>query len=474
MNIHLAESKRGNEQFKRLVLFAFSVLIIAAETYAFWICWIHYYNPRLYSSFFYKGHLVMILVYVLLTFAMSKVYGAFKIGYLRTTDILFSQTLSMLFVNVVVYLQTCMLSLRLVSVWPMLILTVVDFIIIVIWTFLTKYVYAKLYPPRKMLLVYCDRDPDGLVKKMNKRKDRYNICGSVHIDKGMEYIADLIEDEDFEAVLLCDIPGDIRNDLIKYCFARSIRVYLTPKISDVIIEGGDNMHLFDTPLILMRNRGFSIEHKVVKRIMDIIVSLIVLVIFSPILLIVAIAIKLTDGGTIFYKQERLTYNEKVFMLYKFRSMRMDSEKNGARLSFKHDDRVTPIGKIIRKIHVDELPQLINILKGEMSFVGPRPERPEIAEQYYKEIPEFRYRLKVKAGLTGYAQIYGKYNTTPYDKLKLDMYYIEHCTVLMDLRLILMTVKILFQKDSTEGVEKEQTTAVLKHKKVKEYQIHKDD
>ena len=227
----------------------------------------------------------------------------------------------------------------------------------------------------------------------------------------------------------------------------------------MILRGGDNMHLFDTPLVLCRNKGLSFEQRVMKRFFDIILSLIALVLFSPVFLIIALCIKLYDGGPVLYKQDRLTLNGKVFQVYKFRSMRMDSEENGARLAMKHDDRVTPIGRVLRNIHVDELPQLFNILKGEMTWIGPRPERPEIAEEYCKVIPEFSFRLKVKAGLTGYAQIYGKYNTTPYDKLKLDLYYIEQRSMLMDLRILLMTVKILFQKENTEGVEETQVTAL---------------
>ena len=142
-------------------------------------------------------------------------------------------------------------------------------------------------------------------------------------------------------------------------------------------------------------------------------------------------------------------------------MRMDSEADGAQLAKKGDSRITPVGRVIRRIHFDELPQLFNILKGEMSFVGPRPEREEIASEYEAVIPEFSFRLKVKAGLTGYAQVYGKYNTTPYDKLKLDLTYIETYSFWLDIKLMLMTFKIIFQKENTEGIEQGQVTAVRK-------------
>ena len=210
--------------------------------------------------------------------------------------------------------------------------------------------------------------------------------------------------------------------------------------------------------MLSRNRRLTAEELFAKRAMDILFSLAGLIIASPFMLIIALLIKLYDGGPVFYKQKRLTKDKKVFEIYKFRSMKVESEKDGARLAKKEDDRITPVGKVIRNIHFDELPQIFNILKGDMSLVGPRPERPEIAQQYLEEIPEFDYRLKVKAGLTGYAQVYGKYNTTPYDKLKLDLTYIETYSLWQDMKLLMLTFKILFQKENTEGVESWQVTA----------------
>ncbi len=213
--------------------------------------------------------------------------------------------------------------------------------------------------------------------------------------------------------------------------------------------------------MLSRNRGLTIEQRFVKRAMDIVLSLLAILLSSPILLLIGLCIKLYDKGPVFYTQERLTRDGEAFQIIKFRSMRMDSEKDGAQLARKNDDRITPIGRVIRQTHFDELPQIFNILKGEMSFVGPRPERKGIAEEYEQVIPEFGFRLKVKAGLTGYAQIYGKYNTTPYDKLKLDLTYIENYSFWLDIKLMLMTFKIIFQKENTEGIDKKQRTAIKK-------------
>ncbi len=239
-----------------------------------------------------------------------------------------------------------------------------------------------------------------------------------------------------------------------------IRVYIMPKIPDILIKGADQLHLFDTPILLTREYVLSFEQRMAKRIIDFVCAFILCLITSPIMLLTAIAIKLYDRGPVLYKQIRCTRDMKEFYILKFRSMKVDAEKDGvARLAAKHDDRITPVGRFIRMVRIDELPQLFNILKGEMTFIGPRPERPEIIEQYMKDMPEFLFRTKVKAGLAGYAQVYGKYNTTPYDKLKLDLFYIENYSIWLDIKLMLLTLKILFKPDSTEGVDSSQTTAL---------------
>lgn len=283
----------------------------------------------------------------------------------------------------------------------------------------------------------------------------------MNISEGVEAVKKEILGE-YGAVVLWDIPVSDRNYLLKFCYSRSIRVYMMPKISDVLVKGADQLHLFDTPIYLTREYALKVEQRVAKRLIDLICSVLLLVITSPFMVITAIAIKVHDGGPVFYKQIRCTMGRREFYILKFRSMKVDAEKDGvARLATKNDERITPVGKFIRATRIDELPQLLNILKGEMSFIGPRPERPEIIDQYMEEMPEFAFRMKVKAGLAGYAQVYGKYNTTPYDKLKLDLTYIEQYSVWLDLKLMLLTLKILIKPESTEGVDSTQTTAMPK-------------
>lgn len=453
------------EQYKRIIMFLSSVLILALETGIFAYVWFCYYADAgvIGRAFWNRGNLVVIGQYALMLYLFYRIYGGFKVGYLRVFDVLYSQILSVLCVNMITYLQ-----LSLIGRWkfatnlvPMLYMTAADLVIVAIWVVSMRWIYAHIYPPRKMLLIYGEKNPKDLVRKISSREDKYNICEMIHLSTGEEQIKKKIDE--YSAILLGDIPAQPRNKFLKYCFEQDKRCYSIPKISDILLMSSDSIHLFDTTLLLSRNRGLSIEQQFIKRAADIVCSLLGIVVALPFMLVIAALIKAYDGGPVFYKQKRLTKDGRVFEIIKFRSMRVESEKNGARLAMKKDNRVTPVGKVLRNIHFDELPQIFNILKGDMSLVGPRPERPEIAAQYEKEIPEFTYRLKVKAGLTGYAQVYGKYNTTPYDKLKLDLTYIRNYSIWQDMKLLLLTFKILFQKENTEGVEAWQVTAATKEK-----------
>ncbi|MEG0944200.1 MAG: sugar transferase [Angelakisella sp.] len=442
---------KANRQSRRIVMFFASFVILAVLTALWAFVWYNHYDEAIGNPFFRKGNWLVIAVYALLSFVFTNIYGGYKIGHLKRGDVMYSAILSTLFVNGVTYLQISLMGRYFLLVSPMAILTVVDVICIVIWAVLAHQLYQTLYPPRKMLLIYGRNGIESLINKINSRSDKYEVCEMIHIEEGMDTV--LARIDCYESVVLCDIHSQKRNELLKYCFANSIRTYLTPNISDTIVRGADEIHLFDTPLLLCKNRGLSFEQNLLKRIFDVTLTFCALIASSPLFLLIAAAIKLQDGGPVFYKQARLTLDGREFTLYKFRSMIVDAEsKCGAQLAQKNDARITPVGRFIRKVRLDELPQLINILRGDMSIVGPRPERPEIVSEYEDYIPEFRFRLKVKAGLTGYAQVLGKYNTTPYDKLKLDLMYIEKYSFLLDIKLILMTIKILFMPASTEGVD----------------------
>ncbi len=448
---------KTKEQYKHLLNFGANLISILVEGCAFGYIWYAFYSETIFFPFYRRGNWAVIGFYVLLVFFFTKVFGGYNISYMRMTDIGLSHILAILLSGVAAYFEVCMIARDYVNPEPVLGMMAVQMIFILPWIYIVRKMYGRLYPPRQMLVIYGHYAPDDLIAKINTRKDKYNICASVSYEIGHEELYPMIKQ--YNAVVLCDLPAQARNQIMKYCYQESVRTYVTPKISDILFRGADDIHLFDTPLLLSRNQGLSIDQRIMKRTCDIVLSLLGIILASPFMFIIALAVKLYDGGPILYKQERLTRDGQPFMIYKFRSMSMDSEKNGARLAAKGDKRVTPVGKIIRNIHFDELPQLFNILKGEMSMVGPRPERQEISDEYEKEIPEFVLRTKVKAGLTGYAQVYGKYNTTPYDKLKFDLTYIENYSLWMDVKIMLLTFKILFVKENTEGVDEEQTTAM---------------
>lgn len=442
-------NRKKLDQYRRILQFWLSVAIILATTLIFINIWQDYYNKGIVFPFYYKGYWLVGAFYAFFFALFSYIYGGLQFGYLKNTNVIFSQTLAAVCANIVIYLQTVLLSARFISFSPMILLTLIDVCAICIWSTLITMLWKKIFPPREILLLYQEYDPTEMLKKMRTRKDRYEITKSVNVDLDWNKLVE--EMDKYEAVFLCDIHSELRNRLLKYCYEKEIRVYITPKISDILIRSSENIHLFDTPLLLSRNTGLNFEQKVVKRIMDIVISALALLITSPIMLITALAIKLYDGGPVMFRQKRCTIHGKTFYIHKFRSMIVNAESAGEVIpTTEHDPRITPIGRFIRKTRIDELPQMIDILVGNMSVVGPRPERIEHVERYTKEIPEFSYRLKVKGGLTGYAQIYGKYNTTAYDKLKLDLMYIQNYSVLLDLKLILMTIKIIFMKESTEG------------------------
>lgn len=453
---------KNYESYKRLMRFTFCVMLLIGQIGIFWYVWMHYYSVLMESPFFRKGHWMMAATYGFLIFIFAKMYGGWRVGFLRLFNLIYSQCLSVILTNGVIYVLITLLTKHFQVPTLLILMSLIQFILVALWALFSLKIYQSVYPPRKMLLIYGSDTPSDFLKKLNSRLDRFEIKASIHNDEPMEKMQELVKR--YEGVILYDVPSPCRNSLLKYCYGNSVRTYTSPKLSDIIIRSAENQHMFDTPLLLSRNTGLTVEQQFLKRFTDVFISAVAIVVFLPVMALIALGIKMQDGGSILYKQTRLTLGGKTFQVYKFRSMREDAEKDGiARLAGDNDDRITPIGKVIRAIRMDELPQFFNILKGEMSIVGPRPERPEIAKEYEAVIPEFAYRLKTKAGLTGYAQVYGKYNTTAYDKLKLDLMYIQNYNIWLDFEIMLKTVQILFMKESTEGMDEGERIAVTNEK-----------
>lgn len=469
------EKQRKLETFKRLINLGLVGICLGLEVSVFWYHWWNYFRLCLVEdlrNLWSRATYVEIALYAIVLLFLSTTYGAMRLGYQKNAEIVFSQVLSTFLANVIIYLQLSLMARQLFVIDIFALMMAEQIALVIVYVNVANRIYRHIFPPRKLLLIHGDRPIEDLCRKFQSRKDKYVITRTIHVREGYEAlcreIALAYEKDECNGVVLGDISVKERSPLLKFCYGRSIRVYLMPKITDVILMGAEELHVFDSPMLLTREYSLTMEQRFVKRFIDIACSLILLVMASPFMLITAVAVKLYDGGPVLYRQVRCTLNQREFYIMKFRSMRTDAEKDGvARLARKNDSRITPIGRFIRKCRIDELPQLINILRGDMSFIGPRPERPEIIAQYLEIMPEFAYRMKVKAGLAGFAQVYGKYNTTPYDKLKLDLTYIENYTVWLDLKLMMLTLKILFWPDSTEGVETEQITALKEEKRRRE-------
>ena len=463
--------KKNNKSRSKSISFFTNTLLILFHVFLFSWIWYKEYHPGLLVPYYGKGNYVIILFFMFLLLVFNQVFGGLKLGYYKLLESIVARILGLCVAYFFMYFIVSLLSYRMVSPIFMLFAMVIGVLYNVGWTYLTNFVYYRIYPPRKMLLIYGDSSIDEIYSKISSRSEKYEIVKRMQYKVGEDKLKKEIRKH--EAVILHDLSATLRNHLMKYCYEQSVRVYVTPKLYDILIRGADEMNLFDTPFLLMRNRGLTTFQAFVKRVMDLLISITCLILAAPIMLLIAFVLKCFDKGPVFYRQTRLTLDGREFQILKFRSMYPDAERDMVRLMSKADDRITPIGRVLRQTHLDELPQLFNIIKGEMSFVGPRPERPEIATVYMTHIPEFGYRLKMKAGLTGYAQVYGKYNSTPYDKLKLDLMYIQNYSILLDIRLLLLTGKTLFIPDHTEGISSEFQTALREEVAVSEEQSEKE-
>ena len=441
--------------------FLCSIVLTALATAMFFFVWVRFVrvNNQTNALMGY-GNLGMAFgIYLLLYVFIGYKLKAFKIGVERKTRSIASQALTLLIVDASEILVSMAITGQFrffgAFLWRYAVLCLAQVLLIGLITILMIDLYRKIFPPLKVIEVYGDYEND-VGEKLNSIHYKYQIVERAYYKT--EHLKDMICP--YDAVLFNNLPIVERDALLSYCFDKNKRVYFVPTIEDIIVKSSDELNILDTPLYLCRNAGMTKSEAFIKRMSDIILSSFALIVLSPVFLITAIAIKLDDGGPVFFRQERCTINNRKFMILKFRSMIVDSEKDGkSHPAGKDDERITKVGRIIRRTRIDELPQLLNIIKGDMSIVGPRPERVEHVLKYTSDIPEFSFRSKVKGGLTGYAQVYGKYNTSAIDKLKLDLAYILNYSLILDIQIMIETLKILFQKESTEGFTEEQANEI---------------
>ena len=415
----------------------------------FLICWTLYYEPRTTTVGSKQVSVLVMIIFFFICYYFGQRLDCFRVSILQIRDVIFGEVLATMITDIIMYILIWMLSIHLPNLIPGLITWGGQCVIGVIWAYVMHQSYFFTHPPLRTIVIYDERmGMENLIHTYGLEK-RFNIKTVYPVESIMDKLEVM---EEFDAAFLCGIHSRERNIILKHCISHKIKLFMIPRIADVMMRGSEQIHMLYLPILKTQRYKPSIEYQIIKRTMDIVVSGIATIVLSPLFLITAIAVK-SDGGPAFYKQKRLTKDGKVFEILKFRSMRVDAEKySGAVLSAgENDPRITKVGRIIRACRLDELPQLLNILKGDMSLVGPRPERPELQKEIEKEVPEFGLRLQAKAGLTGYAQVYGKYNTTFYDKLLMDLMYISKPSILEEFTIMLATVKILTSKESTEGV-----------------------
>lgn len=449
------------EQRTDLYLLLAKALLVAVDTAFFAAAWYLFYSKQLFVETFYgKGHLFVIALFVVLYVSLAKLYGGFDLTTSSASELSYGHAVAAVITAFFTYIVLWLLQRTLPNVLPLLAVMAGMILASALWSGPAVRLTNRLLPPKRTVLIYAYSEAmENGQMIINNMPWRFALVGQLTVDGDPVRTLAELKAMNAEAVMICGVSSSVRNDIVKFCIAEKMEAYVRPNIGDYLINGAKTMQMCSLPVMLCQRCNPSVWYLVVKRGMDIVLSLAALVILSPLMLVTAAAIKLYDGGPVFYKQIRLTKDRKEFYVYKFRSMRVDAEKDGvARLASQGDDRITPVGKVIRSLRIDELPQLLCILMGTMTIVGPRPERPEIAEQYEKEMPEFALRLQAKAGLTGYAQVYGKYNTSPYNKLQMDLQYIGSMGLVTDLKIIFATIKVLFVPESTEGVAQGQTTA----------------
>ncbi len=410
---------------------------------------------------------ISMTTFIIAEICLIKIYGGFAIGIRKTKDIVSSVFLATLITDAITYFELSIMRINFPNVnflhdfFALIGIIILQVIAINLFSYLGNFWYFVINPPADVLVIYGEKEGiESFISKINKYKKQYKINTVVNVkDENLEKL--ILHNSMIFLYSLSDIE---KRKLQEFCYRHNKTTFVTPDLSDIIIKHSVRTLVDDVTVFESRVGGLTFEQSMIKRACDIIISGIGLIIASPVMIIEALAIKLEDGGPVFFKQPRVTKDGKEFNVLKFRTMVVDADKNKKILASEGDKRITKVGNILRKLRIDELPQFINILKGEMSIVGPRPEQVEITEKYVEILPEFKYRLKVKAGLTGLAQILGKYNTTPKDKLILDLMYIEQYSIWLDLKLMLQTAKVLFKSDSTEGVQGEFPIDLIKEEK----------
>ncbi|PTQ57314.1 MAG: Bacterial sugar transferase [Candidatus Carbobacillus altaicus] len=397
----------------------------------------------------------LIPVIVLATYILFSMYGLYTIARKTLLDIVFSLGLSLFFLQLIVTTSTFFIR---EFAFPRSILIIAFFIqwfLLSVWRAIVLRVRRRVHGEKRILLIGSEEKLQKIGSSiLGGQEGWYTIAHVLSpTDLKIRHIEDFPEWHAADTIALSnDLDEKMKKGLIESALAAHKFVLIEPAMQDIVLSRPQLLLFHDVPMIALTEFSIPEDLKLVKRWMDTVLAFTMLLVTFPLMLVVAALIKLTSPGPVFYRQERVTEGGKTFMLIKFRTMVKDAEKRtGPVLATEKDPRITSVGRVLRATRLDELPQLINVLKGEMSLIGPRPERPHFIEQFSKELPAYSYRHQVKAGITGLAQVVGRYSTSAEDKLALDLFYIKNYSLLLDVRILFMTVKVVLSKEAASGV-----------------------
>lgn len=414
--------------------------------------------PNIYLRRLNRTFATTLLTFLVLIVAMHAVYGGFDVGRKKSKPVISALVAGTLITDLVAYLQMEIMNVN-DNYNDHLVLFGLDFLylllamalqvgIIIVFVRVGNDLYFRFHPPRRVLLIIGDPDQE---LPLRSKIGRYQLQWAVR-DCALYNEPDLRERiREAEVVFLGQIPQTDKAIVLKMCYDLRKDIMCKAQLQETILCNSRPAIVDDAAFLEMEFYKMSFYQRLVKRLGDIGISFLCLVALSPLMGLIALAIKAEDRGPVFFRQKRLTIRGREFTIWKFRTMSVEASLHDSQVSTAvNDSRITRVGHVLRRFRMDEIPQFLNVLRGEMSLVGPRPEMLANIDRYKESFPDFAYREKMKAGITGYAQIEGRYNTTPEDKLMLDLMYIESFSIWLDVKLLMRTVTVLFKRDSTQG------------------------
>ena len=433
---------------RKLVMLVGDILLMGTS-YVISVSVILNNSVLLSNLYFYGGVFPLLLV---LTGLLLNINGLYSLSTKRFAEILLSLVVTNFCTLILIFSLSFFIH-ELSYSRAVLVLTILlQFGFLSVWRYFSWRVERHIYAVRDVLLIGSEEECIHVYKRLSLQH---------HLNMKLKYVCTDMQNSlwkdsaaSVDVIIMC--PGMRHRhkvQVINFCYQHGKRPLLIPNTFEIFCSGAELDKIDDIPVFRPPDLRPTLERRTLKRALDLSVAAFSFVCALPLMLVVALAIKISDRGSIFYSQVRTGRDGKEFRVYKFRTMRVDAEKySGPMLAQENDPRITKLGRFLRAVRLDELPQIWNVLIGDMSIVGPRPERPFFVEQYINEIPEYAYRHNVKPGITGLAQVYGKYNTTAFDKLVYDLMYIQRCNILTDLTIIIQTVRVLFTKSATDGIK----------------------